>query len=66
MNVDRSREAGNSSRPLPEGVVAVPVALGQRSYDVLIGAGLLQSAAELIASRLGTAKCVGANVSRRC
>ena len=68
MNVDRSREAGNSSRSLPEGVVAIPVALGQRSYDVLIGAGLLQSAAGLIASRLGAAKCVivtDENVARR-
>jgi 3-dehydroquinate synthase len=35
----------------------VQVALGQRSYDVLIGAGLLARAPELIAARLGAARC---------
>jgi shikimate kinase/3-dehydroquinate synthase len=48
--------------------VAVPVALGQRSYDVLIGAGLLERAAELIDRRLGAARCVivtDENVARR-
>ena len=36
----------------------VAVSLGTRSYDVLIGAGLLARAAELIDDRLGAAKCV--------
>ena len=35
----------------------VGVALGQRSYDVLIGPGLLRHAGELIKARLGTVKC---------
>ncbi len=35
----------------------VPVQLGPRSYDVLIGAGLLRNAGSLIASRLGRVKC---------
>ena len=58
MNADRSREARASGAAVPDGVVAVPVALGQRSYDVLIGTGLLARAADLIDSRLGAAKCV--------
>jgi 3-dehydroquinate synthase len=33
------------------------VALGERSYDVLIGPGLLEDAGELIASRIGHARC---------
>ncbi len=35
----------------------VHVALGDRSYDVLIGAGLLAEAGRLVATRLGKAKC---------
>lgn len=35
----------------------VPVALGARSYDVLIGPDLLAEAGRLIAGRLGKAKC---------
>ena len=35
----------------------VPVALGERSYDVLIGPDLLSEAGRLIATRLGKAKC---------
>jgi 3-dehydroquinate synthase len=35
----------------------VGVALGNRSYDVLIGPGLLAKAGELIAARLGKVKC---------
>ena len=58
MNADRSRETRISGKLLPDGVVAVPVALGQRSYDVLIGTGLLARATELIDRRLGAAKCV--------
>lgn len=36
---------------------AVRVGLGQRSYDVLIGTGLLARAPELVESRLGAARC---------
>ena len=35
----------------------ISVALGSRSYDVLIGSRLLASAADLIEARLGKAKC---------
>lgn len=35
----------------------VPVALGQRSYEVLIGPGLLGSAPDLIAAALGPCRC---------
>jgi 3-dehydroquinate synthase len=35
----------------------IPVALGSRSYDVLIGPGLMARAAGLIEARLGSAKC---------
>ena len=40
------------------GPVVVRVGLGRRSYDVLIGTGLLVHAPELIATRLGQARCV--------
>ena len=36
---------------------AVPVSLGPRTYDVLIGPGLLAEAGRLIATRLGKARC---------
>jgi 3-dehydroquinate synthase len=35
----------------------VPVSLGTRSYNVLIGPGLLQEAGRLIATRIGKGKC---------
>jgi shikimate kinase/3-dehydroquinate synthase len=38
-------------------VRSVAVALGERSYDVLIGPGLLKQAGALIAERLGKVKC---------
>jgi 3-dehydroquinate synthase len=38
-------------------VATVPVALGSRSYDVLIGPGLIERAADLIEGRLGRARC---------
>ena len=47
---------------------AIKVALGARSYDVLIGPGLLAEAAELIRERLGESKCAivtDANVASR-
>jgi len=37
--------------------VAIPVALGSRSYDVLIAPGLIPRAGELIAARLGAGRC---------
>jgi 3-dehydroquinate synthase len=46
----------------------IRVALGNRSYDVLIGPGLTAHAAELIEARLGKAKCgivTDANVAHR-
>jgi shikimate kinase/3-dehydroquinate synthase len=43
---------------LSDGVVTVPVALGPRAYDVLIGNGLLSHAAGIIHAKLGPAKCV--------
>jgi 3-dehydroquinate synthase len=42
--------AGRSSMAV---ATTIPVALGSRSYDVLIGPGLLRHAAELIEARLG-------------
>jgi 3-dehydroquinate synthase len=36
---------------------SVHVDLGPRSYDVLIGSGLLRQAGELIAARVGSARC---------
>jgi 3-dehydroquinate synthase len=38
-------------------VATVRVGLGERSYDVLIGAGLLAGAPQLIEARLGAARC---------
>ncbi len=35
----------------------VPVNLGERSYEILIGPGLIERAGALIAARVGTAKC---------
>src|SRR5436305_9008234 len=35
----------------------IPVALGSRSYDVLVGPGLTARAADLIKARLGPGKC---------
>lgn len=41
----------------PPSTRTVDVALGERSYDVLIGPGLLPQAGRLIAERLGKVKC---------
>src|SRR5262245_13964993 len=46
------KDAGLASAP-----ATVRVSLGERSYDVLIGTGLLAQAAELIRDRLGVARC---------
>jgi 3-dehydroquinate synthase len=46
---------------------AVPVALGDRSYDILIGPGLIGQAGRLIAERLGARACAivtDANVAK--
>ena len=53
--------------PLPAGAVSVPVELAERRYQVLIGAGLLRAAPDLIAERLGPVRCgivTDANVAR--
>ena len=47
---------GAGTRPAGE-PVTVRVSLGSRSYDALIGAGLLARAPELIEARLGGARC---------
>ena len=55
--------AGTSGEP-----ARIRVALGDRSYDVLIGQGLLAQSGALIAERVGTAKCAvvtDANVAQR-
>lgn len=46
-----------TSRDTAQGTRAVSVALGARTYDVLIGRDLLADAGRLIASRLPGAKC---------
>ena len=50
-----------SHPPVPRAAAApqrtVGVSLGTRSYDVLIGSGLLPHSADLIAARLGPVKC---------
>jgi 3-dehydroquinate synthase len=46
-----------TSRDTAQGTRAVSVALGARTYDVLIGRDLLAEAGRLIASRLPGAKC---------
>jgi 3-dehydroquinate synthase len=58
MKADPPSDADGARAALPAGVMAVPVALGERSYDVLIGSGLLAQAADLIDARLGTVASV--------
>src|SRR5262245_1779977 len=50
------RPQGGHKGPLSE-PVTVRVGLGERSYDVLIGAQLLPRAADLIQARLGAPRC---------
>jgi 3-dehydroquinate synthase len=47
----------SQSRPPSSSARAVPVQLGSRSYDVVIGPGLLANAGAEIAARLGAARC---------
>ncbi len=47
----------HSMNALTRAEKTVPVVLGARSYDVLIGPGLLNEAGRLIATRIGKAKC---------
>lgn len=47
----------NSLAATTRATCTVPVALGSRAYDVLIGPDLLSEAGRLIATRLGKAKC---------
>lgn len=59
--------ATHSLASQPRSVRTVPVALGDRSYDVLIGPGLLSEAGRLIATRIKRAKCgivTDANVAK--
>ncbi len=53
-----SAALANATQPSSKTPAVVPVALPGRSYDVLIGPGLVADAGRLIADRLGTAKCV--------
>ena len=46
-----------SSPAAGDRVATIPVALGERSYDVLVGPGLTARAAELIKSHVGAVKC---------
>jgi 3-dehydroquinate synthase len=48
----------NSLAATTRAVSTVPVVLGARSYEVMIGPGLLAEAGRLIATRLRKAKCV--------
>jgi 3-dehydroquinate synthase len=41
----------------PMAPATIPVALGSRSYDVLVGPGLMARAADLIKARIGPGKC---------
>ena len=52
-----SQSLPKSRGPLPAGVRSVPVELGARSYEVLIGPGLIDTAGELLRSRFGAARC---------
>jgi 3-dehydroquinate synthase len=59
--------AVTEDKPAAAAATAVPVALGARSYEVVIGSGLLPRAAALIASRAGNARCgivTDANVAK--
>ncbi len=47
----------NSLAATTRALSTVPVALGDRAYDVMIGPGLLAEAGRLIATRLGKCKC---------
>ena len=47
----------NAGRSPKAPAATISVVLGSRSYDVLIGSGLLVGAADLIEARLGKAKC---------
>lgn len=49
--------AVTDEKPAISAATVVPVLLGARSYDVVIGPGLLPDAAKLIAARIGKARC---------
>ena len=57
MSADQPRERGTSKGHVPPAHATISVALGDRSYDVLIGPGLIGRAGELIGGHLGAAKC---------
>jgi 3-dehydroquinate synthase len=57
MSSDRVHEREGRGKGLAGEPAAISVSLGERSYDVLIGPGLLTGAAELIQARLGAPRC---------
>src|SRR5215831_1696845 len=59
--------AEGSMAPDPMAPASIPVTLGERSYNVLIGPGVMARAGELIKAHVGTGKCAivtDANVAR--
>jgi 3-dehydroquinate synthase len=46
-----------AQRSAEEQIATIPVTLGDRSYDVLVGPGLMGRAASLIEERVGAGKC---------
>jgi len=59
--------AEGSMAPDPMAPATIPVTLGERSYNVLIGPGVMACAGELIKAHVGTGKCAivtDANVAR--
>jgi len=67
MSSGPSHQPKGAGKGLPGEPAALHVGLGDRSYDVLIGPGLLTQAAELIQARLGAPRCAvvtDANVAR--
>ncbi|HUC45137.1 MAG TPA: 3-dehydroquinate synthase, partial [Hyphomicrobiaceae bacterium] len=43
--------------PDPMTIAAIPVALGERSYEVLVGPGVVSRAADLIRARVAARRC---------
>ena len=56
QNIQASRTEPSKNQP-SETKASVRAELGERSYDIEIGSGLLQKAGEMITDRLGTRKC---------
>jgi shikimate kinase/3-dehydroquinate synthase len=58
MSAGRAGDTNEKTKSPPEDAKVVSVALGKRTYDVLIGGGLLARAAQLIETRIGPARCM--------